>query len=211
MKQNKFYKLYLVRHGQSESNVGGETSDKTTSITKVGQVQSERLAKYLLNNEEIDLIITSPYRRALQTVEEIKKQGYKGPVIIDKLLSERNRGIYSGKPKKEWKNAVKLSGQDDYSFKPPNGENYIDVYNRMKKFWKKLKEYFKKGYKRIVIVSHGACIVNLILVITKLDWKEAYYFGVKNSSISWFLFNKDFNIINFEIGSLKHIIKALEK
>ena len=200
------YTLYLIRHSQSSSNKGEFSSNEDTDLTKIGEVQAKRLAKHLTNHG-IDLIISSPYKRAIRTIEEIRSLGYKGKLFIDDLLKERSKGIYKGLPKKEWKEAVKNSGLDEYSFRPEGGENYEDVYNRMKIFWNKLKNYYKEGYRKIAIISHNACIVNLILIILNLPWRESYYFGVKNASISWFKFNESFDIIAFEINTMSHILK----
>lgn len=57
--------LYLVRHGQSEGNV--VTYDLPDgNLTPLGLHQAEETARRL-EGESIDLIITSPLRRAMQT------------------------------------------------------------------------------------------------------------------------------------------------
>ncbi len=201
------YNLYLIRHAQSFSNIGEFSSSEDTDITDIGKVQAKRVAKYLIR-KDVDLIISSPYKRAIRTLEEIRSLGYGSKIIVDDLLRERSKGIYKGLPKKEWKEAIKKSGLDEYSFRPEQGENYEDVYNRMKVFWNKLKKYYReKHYKNIAIISHNACIVNLILVILELPWQEAYYFGVKNASISWFKFDASLRVIDFEINTMGHILR----
>ncbi len=208
--EEEHFTLYLVRHAQSKSNVGDISSSKDTEITKIGRVQAKRLAKYLVNNMKIDLILTSPYKRTIQTLEAIKEYGYKGEIVVEPLLRERSKGIYEGRPRIEFIKKLKELNIDEYSFRPQGEENCEDVHKRMEEFWEKLKRYYKKGYKHILIISHNFTITRLILVILNLPWDECYYFGVKNSSISWFKFSSSFKVIDYEINTLTHILKARE-
>lgn len=58
--------IWLIRHGESESNAGFPTKHpKTTALTSLGMVQARVLAESIIPIP--DLIITSPYLRAIQT------------------------------------------------------------------------------------------------------------------------------------------------
>lgn len=59
-------KVFLIRHAESESNVGNKTSDPSTiSITEKGKSQSLELANKI--NDAPDLIIVTSYLRTTQT------------------------------------------------------------------------------------------------------------------------------------------------
>jgi probable phosphoglycerate mutase len=61
--------VFLIRHGESESNAGGRThAPHATGITTRGQAQAGRLAT-LWNFGEPQLIVTSPFVRTQHTAE----------------------------------------------------------------------------------------------------------------------------------------------
>lgn len=60
--------IWLVRHSECHSNVGGKTTHPATSIlTKTGRLQSERIADYI--DSQPDIILHSPYIRAVQSAQ----------------------------------------------------------------------------------------------------------------------------------------------
>lgn len=62
--------IYLIRHGQSQSNAGVPTEHPAKSLlTDLGHKQADYLAKAI--NTKPDLIITSPYIRSKETAEYI--------------------------------------------------------------------------------------------------------------------------------------------
>ncbi|WP_231950811.1 histidine phosphatase family protein [Allokutzneria albata] len=61
-------RVWLIRHGESESNVGGPSSSPgETPLTAIGHRQAVQLARAMPVPPE--LIVTSPYRRARQTAQ----------------------------------------------------------------------------------------------------------------------------------------------
>jgi 2,3-bisphosphoglycerate-dependent phosphoglycerate mutase len=64
---------WLVRHGESEANVGVATSDYAAiSLTGRGQEQAERVAAACPPQPE--RVVLSPYRRARQTAEPLLRR-----------------------------------------------------------------------------------------------------------------------------------------
>lgn len=60
--------VFLIRHGESQSNAGQATTDpENIELTSRGREQARRIAHYLASCAPIDLIVTSPYLRAKQT------------------------------------------------------------------------------------------------------------------------------------------------
>lgn len=63
--------LYLIRHAESENNARAEHERvEDPSITSRGVRQAEQLAEWLATFE-FDLLLTSPFRRALETAKPI--------------------------------------------------------------------------------------------------------------------------------------------
>jgi len=80
--------LYLVRHGQSEGNiVSYDVPDG--NLTPLGQRQAEEVA-VRLEREGIELIISSPLRRALQTADALRRRTGAPHEVWRDLLEHRD-------------------------------------------------------------------------------------------------------------------------
>jgi len=65
-------RIYLLRHGQSQANAGiSDTID--CSLTDLGKRQAEAVAE-ALSPVGVDVILSSPYRRCLETAELIRRR-----------------------------------------------------------------------------------------------------------------------------------------
>ena len=88
-------KLYVTRHGQSEWNYENKVCGiSDINLTEKGIEQAKELAAKL-ENYNIDIIISSPLRRARKTAEIISSTIGKD-IIIDNRLFEQNFGVYEG-------------------------------------------------------------------------------------------------------------------
>ena len=145
-------KLYLVRHGKTNWN----EEHKVQGITDIPLNENGINAAYKLKDEidldKIDVIFSSPLKRALDTAKIIADD--KKDIIIDERLKERSFGSFEGK----YLTLMDLSSQWDLS----NQENEYgieklsDLMNRTKEFIDFLKENYDN--KNILIVSHGCTI-----------------------------------------------------
>lgn len=73
--------IYLVRHGESPKLEG---SERTRGLTDKGKLDSHRVSR-LLKVEEIDTFISSPYSRAIMTIEESARYYGKEIIIFEDL------------------------------------------------------------------------------------------------------------------------------
>ena len=90
-------KLQVVRHGQTEHNVLGLVQGDTESdLTEKGREDAKALQE-LVASLNIDVVVSSPLRRAVDTAKLITNNKYE--IIIDDRLIERNNGIFEGKKK----------------------------------------------------------------------------------------------------------------
>ena len=147
-------RIILVRHGQSMGNVSEETYAKTPDwkieLTEKGIEQAQEAGKELAKLLEPSSpkgneppakpsVVTycSPYRRTLQTWEEIQSQLNEEEQVIgmrqEPRLAEQQFGNFQNPTKvlasKEERN---LFGRFFYRF--PNGESGMDVYSRVTSF-----------------------------------------------------------------------------
>lgn len=81
-------KIYLVRHGQSQSNVGGKlTTNKGVELTDVGHEQAQTVCQWLIENVGTDIISigVSKFIRTQQTAKPLVEATHIQPTVIDGL------------------------------------------------------------------------------------------------------------------------------
>ncbi|MFA6436613.1 MAG: histidine phosphatase family protein [Candidatus Paceibacterota bacterium] len=98
--------IYFVRHGLSEANVkrvfAGQKDDSL--LTEEGREQAKKTGKKIVEEEiNIDRIISSPSKRALETAEIIAKElkFNLSKIIKDDRINEFDMGSLSGTPWRE--------------------------------------------------------------------------------------------------------------
>ena len=169
-------KLTIVRHGQSEWNKKNLfTGFKDIELTEEGIMEAKE-CKSQMDSEKYDIAFTSKLKRAYNTCEIIKeelKQDF--PIIYNSSLNERDYGDLTGKNKKEmveiysekqvhlWRRSIDV--------RPPNGENLLDVIDRVKDFYINEIKPELDLKKNVLIVAHGNSIRALLVIlgIFKLD------------------------------------------
>jgi len=75
--------IYMVRHGESPK----EGNERTRGLTEKGILDAQRITN-VLQGEEIDAIVSSPYSRSILTVEHLAKQ-LGQEVLVFEDLKER--------------------------------------------------------------------------------------------------------------------------
>ena len=161
--------IIIVRHGQSEWNkLNLFTGFKDIDLTKVGIHEAEKSAEKL-KDFKIDLAFTSLLKRAINTcdiISEASNSDYK--TIKSEELNERDYGDITGKNKKEM---AKIHGEElvhkwrrSLDVRPPNGENLLDVIDRVKRYFDNNIKYKIEKNKNILIVAHGNSIRALLVV-----------------------------------------------
>ena len=140
-------KVYLVRHGQCESNVIGRYNYVNEDINEKGNKQAEDLREKI-KDIGYDIVISSPLVRAFHTAEIINANNKE--IIIDERLVERKHGSLEGK-------SVDVTDREEYwnyytNVKYDTEERIPALCNRVKEFLDELKT---KNYKRVLIVAHS--------------------------------------------------------
>jgi broad specificity phosphatase PhoE len=162
-KTHEVTKLYIVRHGESESNVyAREHPDKPashfgelgSSLTENGIKQAQKIS-LRLKKMPVSAVLSSDLKRAKETAEIIARE-HNLPVITDETIRERFFGEHmSAVQKREIEKALDLLDEEGkFAFRYfEHGESGHDVVRRFKKFLSNVIEIYKN--KTIVIVSHG--------------------------------------------------------
>ena len=124
-------KISLIRHGESEANVGNYINDdprRPVNLTGKGNAQAEALAT-ALRGENFTCAYVSEFPRAQQTLN-ILLRDKSIPIFIDSRLNERKSGM-DGQIVDLFNNQVKLN---PLHFKTPDGESFIEQMGRLQNF-----------------------------------------------------------------------------
>lgn len=152
-------KIFIIRHGQTEWNALGKLQGRQDiKLNEVGKEQALTTGEKI-KNEKIDIIITSPLKRARETAEIINKQ-FNVEIVEDDRLMERCYGDLEGITKVELKEKkIQYPEIDDAC----NYLKNIDIFNMetiqdlCARIYECLDEITTK-YKdeNVLIVTHGS-------------------------------------------------------
>ncbi len=167
---------HVMRHGQTEHNLKGlwnSSMNGSDELTTEGrdQVVSSAAA---LKDQGIDIIISSPYARTLETATLTAAQiGLpEETIIVDTRLSEWNVGAqFDNKPLDDFF-TIRNAQEDRYGFKAEDGESYLDIIKRAGDFIYEIEQKYQG--KNILIVSHGAVTRALELIATGISMKNLF-------------------------------------
>lgn len=175
--------VYLIRHGETEWNkekiIQGSVNDEPLNGRGVGQ--AKKLAFYF-NDKHMDLIISSPLKRAKQTAFFVGTNK-KLKILYNKNFTEIDYGEWSGKKRSEiprlfpneWKNFVEHP--EKFAFR--SGESISSLYKRVSEAFDKLEKD-----KNILIVTHMNPIRMIIAHILHLTIPNAYKLHFDNCTIN---------------------------
>jgi broad specificity phosphatase PhoE len=161
--KNTVTTIYIVRHGQSQSNLYAQQNpDKPASqfgklgasLTETGKEQARNVAQRL-QDVELAAVFSSDLARAEETAEVIA-EGRNLKVITNTTIRERYFGDdMSNNKKREIEKALDdLNEKEKFAFRYfPHGESGYDVINRFKKFLKEIVETYEG--KKVLVVNHG--------------------------------------------------------
>lgn len=152
-------KLILVRHGESEGNLARRfTTTPAAPLTDLGRVQAHGAAKRIARLFKPELVVTSPYTRALDTAEIIAA-GLSLPLEVQPGIHERSFGYLAGHPYEAVNDDPTFGSAGPWDWKPNGGESYEDVRRRVGPIVDRLAADNRK--REIVIVSHGGVMLAL--------------------------------------------------
>ena len=153
--------LYFVRHAHSIY-----TPDELARPLSAKGLADSEIVCNILKNENIDIIISSPFKRAVQTIEGIAKVLGK-EVIIEDDFKERNLSV---KPVEDFYLAITKVWEEP-TFSWEGGESNIIAQKRgIKAILKVLETYQDKN---IVVGTHGNIMV---LIMNYFDRKYGFSF-----------------------------------
>ena len=163
-------KLYLIRHGKASM----EGADRERVLDEDGVIQATSLCNKIRNQfkDKRIRLISSPFRRAVQTIEKLSED-FQADIEKNSSLEE----IKIGKDENISKHQIIEKMWSDENFKVSNGSSQLEHVNQIKSELNKiLKDFYENEY-NLILVSHGNSI-GIILkyflnqMFTFEDWKN---------------------------------------
>ncbi len=144
-------KIYFVRHAEPDYN---NHEDALRELSPKGMEDRKLVTKFLMD-KDIDVVLSSPYKRAVDTVRDYAdSHKFKIEMIQDFRERKIENGWiedYTSFTKRQW---------DDFSYKLTDGECLQDVQERnISALQKVLNRYAGKN---IVVGSHGTALSTII-------------------------------------------------
>lgn len=183
--------LVVVRHGQSAGNVARDLAHETLAdripltnrdadvpLSELGREQSRALGLWygkLPRSQRPDVLLCSPYVRALQTAEIFRGVGGAfdhEPICLDERLREKEFGILDGLTTSGVANVFpeqaefrRLLGK--FYHRPPGGESWCDVILRLRSILDTISLHFRG--KRVMIFTHQVVVLCLRYILEDLS------------------------------------------
>ncbi len=152
--------LYLARHGETVDNANQILQGRTQGmLNEKGQEQAENLAKSL-DGIQIDAVIASDLKRAVDTAEVIAKRRSL-PLITTPLLRERDWGAFTGRFIPDLKD---VQWPDDV-------ESMDAMMERARLFM----DWLRRDYSQKTVVAVGHGIINKVI--------QAVYYNTRTNKI----------------------------
>jgi probable phosphoglycerate mutase len=182
--------LWAVRHGQSSGNVARDRAVATGSyaidiagrdmdvpLSALGRQQAEALGRWfgqLPASHRPEVIFSSPYLRAKETADAVRRICPNVVSLTDERLREKEFGILDRltKPGIEahYPEQARLrESVGKFYFRPPSGENWCDVILRLRSLWETI--CLHHAEKRVLVIGHQVVVLCLRYIIEELDEK----------------------------------------
>lgn len=181
--------LYAVRHGQSTANAAVAAhvplewiDDMAVALTELGRRQATAVGRWFaaLDAELLpDLVLCSPYLRAVQTwqliEQELRTANRELPCHhMDQRIYDRDRGelqhLSPAVVRKNFPGEAAKEARDPLGYRPPGGESFRDVADRLRDVVADLA--VEHRHRRVLIVAHDAIVLFLRQLLEKLTDAE---------------------------------------
>lgn len=154
--------VYFIRHAEPDFS---NHDDRTRGLSHKGMADREKVTEYL-RDKRIDAVLSSPYLRAVQTVEHFAEsaglevslhESFRERRITDRWIED-----FPEFCRRQWEN---------FAYKYPDGENLYEVQSRnISALNEVLRQY--RG-KNVVIGTHGTSLGSIInFYDTKYDFDD---------------------------------------
>ena len=173
-------KVYFVRHGETKYNVLQAHQPEDAELSELGIKQAEILAKRF-SKIPIDIIYSSPMKRARQTAEIINRYLKKEIIYSDFLKERKGPSEFIGKRTDSAEvleiNKIRNLHEDDPLWHYSDEENFIEYKERVEKFLNLLSKVKKEN---ILVVTHGGPIKMMVFLMMDNNFTPQTFYRFSN-------------------------------
>ncbi len=191
--------LYTLRHGLTELNRTKRTGGRRLDVALIdeGRRQAEE-ARANFAGVPVDVVISSPLRRAIETAE-IVTAWPRERIVIDELATERDFGDLEGLTHEQIRErfpfVVYLPIEHvGYSLNPPAGESFEALHARAHRFLEKTLQ--AHGGRCILVSSHQNFLQQVHGELRGLDPYAALFSDILNLELNGFHLDADGRLLN---------------
>ena len=183
--------IWLTRHGETEWNTVRRMQGQLNSpLTNQGLRQAEELSKWL-ENEQIDIIYSSPLERAHKTAKIIRGER-NIPIVFNADLKEIHLGEWQGKLVHEMEvnepEKYKVFWSTPEQYIATSGESFYDVRKRIQHFCEEV--IGQEQHQNILIVAHAIVLKSFITYTQGLPISNLWNgVKIKPTSITKIIYN----------------------
>jgi ribonuclease H / adenosylcobalamin/alpha-ribazole phosphatase len=178
-------RLLLVRHGSTEHSHDGRFSGRNDlPLDETGRAQAQAIARHVSRMGPVDIVLSSPLRRACETAAAIVgRVGGRVEVVDDLVEMEFGEweGLTLADAHLKWPDVITdwLAGVD---IAPPGGESFGEVEARVIPAVQRIVDRYR-GL-RIVAVSHVTPIKTLLRIALSAPQQTMFKFHLDTASLS---------------------------
>lgn len=178
-------KIYLVRHGLTEWNVGGRFQGHSdVALAEAGVKQAECLAEHF-PAQKIDVIYSSDLQRAASTARCIAKR-FGCEVRLTEHLREMNFGAWEGLTFEQitarWPETEQQIFFAPDQLKPPGGETFQEVEKRAAHELERITA--AHAGQCVVLVAHGAFLRTILTYVLHMPLRYVWRLKQGNTAVS---------------------------
>ena len=183
----KHTEVFMVRHGQTDSNVGGLLHGATDiPLNGFGVRQAQLVASRIGQLDDLHSLHSSPLKRALTTARAISSRtGLTPRLHVD--LAEMNFGQVEGLTIADMAEqfpelAARFSDFSDLEARFPGGESRREFHERVRTALDRI--VTSHAGERLVVVAHGGVIASLIAQTLGDDPNDWRRYTIDNCSVT---------------------------
>lgn len=175
--------IFVLRHLPTVANELGILGEHSLSrISSQGLAQAPHLQEFF-RCRPLDLIFSSDLERCIQTARSIRRDPY-CPILSSEAARELNFGDWAGLPKTTYEARAEWEQRkrDLLNYRPPGGENYLDLETRLSPLVNQAVLVLARTY-TIAFVGHKALNRVLLSLLLGLDHDTMFRIDQPNALI----------------------------
>ncbi|MCH4889163.1 histidine phosphatase family protein [Acidaminobacter sp. JC074] len=186
-------KVYLLRHGETDSNIrhefAGITDSKLSDLGKKQAVDAHLRFEHL----EFDTVLSSPLSRALDTARVFTDS----KVVVHEGLKEMNFGMFEGltyeEIKEKYPEQIEIWHKDTKNYVFPEGQSLRMFYDHVVETYQEILDTYK--VENLLIVAHSGVIRCILAHEIAENFEHYWRYSVDNCKLAVIEYTEDYHYL----------------